>query len=213
MFSHHAHSSFDPEDAKSYESLMRFIETECFKLTSELESSLNVISNYDVQLSQLSVRQHRLATEVSQYYSTLREAVLTQETLALEEVDGKVKEIQASIEGRQKEARSQMAFTRTALKEAESVNDSLKHCKHQERLKHVTKLHKLLTTRVTSFQETEDFLKQLPTKPRACRLSRDRERRWRIKPNKSMILDTESELPSDSARPYHRAKRARVEEY
>jgi archaellum component FlaC len=213
MFSHHAHSGFDPEDAKSFESFMRFIETECFKLTSELENSLNVISNYDVQLSQLTVRQHRLANDVRQHFNSLRETLLTQETLALEEVDGTVKEIQAVINEHQKEARNQAALTKIALKEVESINDCLKISNHQERLKHVVKLHKLLTTRVPSYQETEDFLNRLPTKPRTYKLPMHRERRWHIKPNKAMILDTESDLNSESTRPCHRVKRARVEEH
>lgn len=162
--SHNTHSCFDPEDAKSFEALLIYIENELVNLNTEAGYSQTVITDYSSQLTQLGDRQQLLVHEVSVKFRELHAALNEKERQTLEQIEKTTLDIKEAIEVSLKQANQHIEATSSALREVLSLRDSLKQSMPQERLAYTVKLHKLLSTRISTFHVAHDYLKKLSTK-------------------------------------------------
>lgn len=196
ILEHSYHKCLDPEDAKSLEALLRYIESECFKMTAESEHNEGLAAAYNIQILDLSERTQRLEREIRESFNKARSSLVEREKAAMAEVEHKAQEIQSMIEARQKVANEQVALTSCVLKEVVTIQDSLKSCRPQERLKHVVKLHKLLGSRSVSFIVAEDYLKRLPSKLKSPTLRLLRGTLPKSLALKKLMVIEEADVPS-----------------
>mmetsp|Transcript_9815 Transcript_9815/g.19325 ORF Transcript_9815/g.19325 Transcript_9815/m.19325 type:complete len:318 (-) Transcript_9815:203-1156(-) len=194
LMAHSCHSCIDPEDAKSLEALLMYIESECIKLSSESDHNSALVSDYNRQLNQLSERRLKLECEVRESFDKLRAQLSARERQTLNDIECKALEIQSLIEESQKSASEQIHTTGSVLKEVLEIQEHLKTCMPQERLKQVVKLHNLLSNRMVSFSVSEDYLRRLPLKMKPPIKKLFQDRAFLKSSKKSMIIEEEPDL-------------------
>jgi hypothetical protein len=187
---HNSHSCFDPEDAKSFEALLAFIESQSFQLTAETDYSQGLVAQYEAQLAELGERQSQLVHEVTLKFRALHTALNERECAALEEIENTTAQLKHTIEGEHRGAREQAAATANTLQEVMMIKEALRKSLPQERLTYTAKLHKLISARSVSFQVPQDYVKKLPAKLRsACPPSKETLKKALVK--RSMQMEEE----------------------
>mmetsp|Transcript_3897 Transcript_3897/g.8171 ORF Transcript_3897/g.8171 Transcript_3897/m.8171 type:complete len:319 (+) Transcript_3897:2238-3194(+) len=161
---HNTHSCFDPEDAKSFEALLFYIDSEMLNLNTESDHNARLAAEYDSQLNQLAERQSMLVREVSMSFKQRHAELNDRERETLEKIKETTVEIKEAIENSMRQASDQVIATTAAIQEVLSLQVALKKVMPQERLTHVAKLHKLLANRAVTFQIPHDYLKKLVVK-------------------------------------------------
>jgi hypothetical protein len=179
---HSSHSCFDPEDAKSFEALLAYIESKSLQLTAETDYSQGLVAQYEAQLAELGERQSQLVHEVTLKFRALHTALNGREFTALEEIENTTAQLKGSIEGEHTGAREQAVATANTLQEVMMIREALRSSLPQERLAYTAKLHKLVSSRPVSLQVPQDYVKRLPAKLKsACTPTKETPRKASVR--------------------------------